>query len=369
MWYPAIRPALFALDPERAHRLVLAALKLGARRAQRSRPGEAVECFGLRFPNRVGLAAGFDKNATAVDGLGALGFGFIEVGTVTPRPQAGQSRPRLFRLPAAGALINRLGFPNDGAAAVAGRLRARRYAGVVGVNIGKNADTPLARAVDDYVSCLRTVRAVADYVAINVSSPNTPALRELQAPARLEPILTALLAERRRAAGARHVPLLIKISPDLTAAELADLARLVRALPLDGVIAVNTTLGRAGLPDAGRGPAGGLSGVPLQPRGPRGRGAVAGRARPDAADRRGRWRRLGGGRARAARRRRRPGAALHRTHLPRPGADRRVPPRTRAADVAARAAAGTARTARRFDPAAPVRARSRAAGTAAARPA
>jgi dihydroorotate dehydrogenase len=265
VWYPAIRPALFALDPERAHRLVLAALKVGARRTQRSRPGEAVECLGLTFPNRLGLAAGFDKNATAVDGLGALGFGFIEVGTVTPRPQAGQPRPRLFRLPAAGALINRLGFPNDGAATVAARLGARRFAGVVGVNIGKNADTPLARAVDDYVSCLRAVRGVADYVAINISSPNTPALRELQAPARLEPLLTALLAERRRDAGGRRVPLLIKISPDLTPSELSDLAGLARSLPLDGVIAVNTTVGRAGLAAAGRGPAGGLSGAPLQP--------------------------------------------------------------------------------------------------------
>ena len=256
MWYPAIRPALFALDPERAHRLVLAALKLGARRTQRSRPGEAVECLGLTFPNRVGLAAGFDKNATALDGLGALGFGFVEVGTVTPRPQAGHARPRLFRLPAAGALIN---FASVFRTTAPPRSRAgcaRGYAGVVGVNIGKNADTPLARAVDDYVSCLRTVRAVADYVAINISSPNTPALRELQARARLEPILTALLAERRREAGGRRVPLLLKISPDLTAAELADLASLVRSLPLDGVIAVNTTVGRAGLRTPGRGPAG-----------------------------------------------------------------------------------------------------------------
>src|SRR5579864_6392854 len=170
MWYPAIRPALFALDPERAHRLALDALRLVGRRTLWPRSESPVECMGLRFPNRVGLAAGFDKDAAAVDGLGSLGFGFIEVGTVTPHAQRGQPRPRLFRLPADGALINRLGFPNAGAAKVASRLRHRRYRGIVGVNIGKNADTPVSRAIDDYVSCLRVVRHVADYVVVNVSS-------------------------------------------------------------------------------------------------------------------------------------------------------------------------------------------------------
>src|SRR6185312_2543545 len=156
MWYRTLRPALFALEPERAHRLALQAFRLSARRGPRIRGGAApVKCLGLRFPNRVGLAAGFDKNAIALEGLGSLGFGFIEVGTVTPRAQPGQPPPRLFRLPAAMALINRLGFPNDGAEAVAARLRHRRYRGVVGVNIGKNASTPLERGVDDYVSCLR----------------------------------------------------------------------------------------------------------------------------------------------------------------------------------------------------------------------
>ena len=149
MWYPAIRPALFALDPERAHRLALDALRLVGRRTLRLRIDAPIECLGLHFPNRVGLAAGFDKNAVAVEGLGLLGLGFIEVGTVTPRAQAGQPRPRLFRLPAEGALINRLGFPNDGAEKVAARLRNRRYRGIVGVNIGKNADTPDSRAIDD----------------------------------------------------------------------------------------------------------------------------------------------------------------------------------------------------------------------------
>ena len=207
------------------------------------------ECMGLRFANRVGLAAGFDKNASAIDGLGSLGFGFIEIGTVTPRPQPGQPRPRLFRLPTAEALVNRLGFPNDGAEKVAARLRHRTYRGIVGVNIGKNATTPLERAIDDYVSCLRTMRSVADYVVVNVSSPNTAGLRSLQARELLEPLLTGLLAERGDRA------LLLKVSPDLSAPELQDVAALIKQLPLDGIVATNTTLTQKG----------GLSGRPLQP--------------------------------------------------------------------------------------------------------
>ena len=263
VWYPLLRPALFALDPERAHALALEAFRLAGRRYRSAAAIAPLECMGLKFPNRLGLAAGFDKNATAVEGLGRLGFGFIEVGTVTPRPQAGQPRPRLFRLPAAGALVNRLGFPNDGAEAVAARLRHRRYRGVVGVNIGKNAATPLERAVDDYVAALKILGGVADYLAINVSSPNTPALRELQARGRLEPLLTALLAERRRF-GSRHLPLLLKISPDLAAGELTEIASLIRTLPLEGVIATNTTLARGALAPTLAVPAGGLSGRPLQ---------------------------------------------------------------------------------------------------------
>jgi dihydroorotate dehydrogenase len=264
VWYPALRPALFALEPERAHALALSTLRLAARLPQPPPRTPAVDLMGLRFPNRVGLAAGFDKNAVAVDGLGALGFGFIEVGTVTPRPQPGQARPRLFRLPAAGALINRLGFPNEGAAVVAGRLRRRRFRGIVGVNIGKNAATPIERAVDDYVRCLQLVHAVADYVAVNVSSPNTVSLRELQAPERLEPLLTALLAERARLARARPLPLLVKIAPDLSAAELGDLTRLVSRLGIDGVIATNTTLRRAALGTERCEERGGMSGAPLR---------------------------------------------------------------------------------------------------------
>jgi dihydroorotate dehydrogenase len=249
---------LFALEPEKAHQLALNALRLAGRSGPKLHPAAAVECMGLRFPNRVGLAAGFDKNATALDGLGALGFGFVEVGTVTPRAQAGQPRPRLFRLPTANALINRLGFPNDGAAVVAARLRHRKYRGIVGVNIGKNASTPTERALDDYVSCLRTVRQVADYVVVNVSSPNTAGLRDLQARKYLEPLLTALLDERGK------VPLLLKVSPDLSDSELHDIAALLKSLPLDGVIATNTTLSRHGVSEASA-QAGGMSGVPLRP--------------------------------------------------------------------------------------------------------
>ena len=254
MWYRAIRPALFAFDPERAHRLALNALRLAGHGRPRMRSAAAIECMGLRFPNRVGLAAGFDKNASAIDGLGSLGFGFIEVGTVTPRPQAGQPRPRLFRLPAAEALINRLGFPNDGADAVAQRLRHRKYRGIVGVNIGKNATTPMARAIDDYVSCLRTVRHVADYVVVNVSSPNTAGLRDLQARERLEPLLSALLDERSRAQSERErsLPLLLKISPDLSSSALHDVIALLQSLPLDGIVATNTTLSREGVGSAER---------------------------------------------------------------------------------------------------------------------
>jgi dihydroorotate dehydrogenase len=266
VWYRAIRPALFAFDPERAHRLALNAFRLAGHGRLYARGAGSFECMGLRFPSRVGLAAGFDKNATAIDGLGSLGFGFIEVGTVTPRPQAGQSRPRLFRLPAAEALINRLGFPNDGAEAVAARLRHRKYRGVVGVNIGKNATTPLPSALDDYVSCLRTVRHVADYVVVNVSSPNTAGLRDLQAREHLEPLLSALLDERRRAPSERErsLPLLLKISPDLSGSELQDVVALLKTLPLDGVVATNTTLSRAGLGAAASAQGGGLSGRPLQ---------------------------------------------------------------------------------------------------------
>jgi len=271
--YRALRPLLFRLDPERAHALTLATLQLAYRAglltAGPHAQSDAVQLMGLRFANRVGLAAGFDKNGVCIDALGALGFGFIEVGTVTPLPQNGNPRPRVFRLPRERAVINRMGFPNDGVQALRERLRRRRYRGICGVNIGKNAQTPLDRAAEDYVKCLRAVYEEADYVTINVSSPNTQDLRLLQESARLQPVLERLLEERlilERRTG-RRVPLLVKLSPDLSPEALEQTAGVLKSLAVDGVIATNSTTRRDIL--LGRDPAarqpGGLSGAPLHP--------------------------------------------------------------------------------------------------------
>ena len=270
-FYPLMRTALFALPTEHAHAFSLAALRcahsFGLLRARASDPGKAVTLMGLQFPNRVGLAAGFDKNARYIDALGALGFGFVEVGTVTPRPQPGQPRPRLFRVTESAALINRMGFPNEGAVAVAARLARRRFAGVCGVNIGKNAATPIASAIDDYLECFRIVAPHADYVAINVSSPNTAGLRQLEEAEQLQPIASALVEARRRLQGAaaRRVPLLVKVSPDLPPADLVRSARLACEAGIDGIIATNTTVNRSGISTRWRSHTGGLSGAPLRP--------------------------------------------------------------------------------------------------------
>jgi dihydroorotate dehydrogenase len=265
--YPIVRPLLFAVDPERAHRVAIEALRASARLPMARPYGSPVELMGLRFPNRLGLAAGFDKNAEAVDGLGRLGFGFLEIGTVTLKPQRGQLRPRIFRLPNANALINRMGFPNEGAAVVAGRLRRRRYRGLVGVNIGKNASTPLDRAIDDYIGCLRKLHMVSDYMAVNISSPNTHALRDLHAPPRLEPLLSGILMERDKliAGSRRQLPIVLKVSPDLDSEALERVAHVVKRVSLDGVIATNTTVRRDAAAGRGMLEAGGLSGAPLHP--------------------------------------------------------------------------------------------------------
>jgi dihydroorotate dehydrogenase len=265
MLYPVLRPLLFSVDPERVHRLAIEALRAGGRLPIRRLPGACVDLMGLRFPNRLGLAAGFDKNAEAVDGLGRLGFGFIEVGTVTLRPQSGQDRPRLFRLPRANALVNRMGFPNDGAVTVSKRLRRRRYRGIVGVNIGKNTETPLDQAIDDYIGCLRVMHDVSDYIAINISSPNTRSLRELHAPERLEQLLSGLVAERDKLVGdgRRPLPLLLKISPDLDIEAVKGVARVVKQASLDGIIATNTTVRRDATDEYAVRESGGLSGAPL----------------------------------------------------------------------------------------------------------
>jgi dihydroorotate dehydrogenase len=273
--YPLVRPLLFALDPETAHDLTLAGLdaaaSLGvAQLAAVKLPPSPVRAMGLDFPNRVGLAAGLDKDAAHIDALATLGFGFIECGTVTPRPQPGNPRPRLFRLQEADALINRLGFNNAGVEAFVhnvGRARFARSGGILGLNIGKNFDTPNERALDDYLTCLRAVHGYASYVAVNVSSPNTQGLRELQKDAALDALLTRLKAEQAKLADrhGRYTPLAVKIAPDLSADEVRAVAHALVKHRIDGVIATNTTVdhsGVAGLRHAGE--TGGLSGRPLK---------------------------------------------------------------------------------------------------------
>jgi dihydroorotate dehydrogenase len=261
-------PLLLRLPPETSHALGLRGVKLLARcwTAPAAPDGRTIELFGRRFAHAVGLAAGFDKNGDYLDALGALGFSHIEVGTVTPRPQAGNPRPRLFRLRGAQALINRMGFNNRGAHHVAARLAAAKYRGVRGVSIGKNADTPLERAVDDYLACLRTLYAVADYFAINVSSPNTQGLRDLQAADALAGIIEPLQAEREVLARVhgKRVPLLVKISPDLEPDDLQALAAALRRHAVDGLIATNTSTQIAGFEmELARARGGGVSGRPL----------------------------------------------------------------------------------------------------------
>ena len=272
--YPLFRPLLFAADPELAHDVALggldAAARVGLAQLAASRlPQAPVEAMGLRFPNRVGLAAGLDKNAAHLKGLATLGFGFIEAGTVTPRAQPGNPRPRMFRVVEAQALVNRLGFNNGGVDALVANVAKSRYTGVLGINIGKNFDTPNKRAAEDYLTCLRAVYPHAHYVAINISSPNTQGLRDLQA----EDALNALLARLKReqaglaTAHGRYVPLAVKIAPDLTDDALRGIARLLEAHAIDGVIATNTTIARdavTGEPHAQE--TGGLSGSPLRER-------------------------------------------------------------------------------------------------------
>ncbi len=269
--YPFARPFLFALDAETAHEKAFASLdratRLGIAQALAPRlPSSPVTVMGIAFPNRVGLAAGLDKNAAHVDGLATFGFGFIEVGTVTPRPQPGNPRPRMFRLPAAHALVNRLGFNNGGVDALLANVLRLRYRGVLGINIGRNFDTPNERAAEDYVACLDAVYAKAHYVTVNISSPNTKGLRDLQAEDALSALLERLKREQDRLAQrhGRYVPLAIKIAPDLDDDAVRGVARVLVAQRMDAVIATNTTLARdkvAGLAHAQE--TGGLSGAPL----------------------------------------------------------------------------------------------------------
>ena len=269
MFYRLLRPLAFCLPPETAHHAALTGLEVAWRMGllRPCRAGSPVEVMDLSFPNRVGMAAGMDKDARHVGAWGALGFGFVEVGTVTQRPQPGNPRQRLFRLPAAGGLINRMGFNNEGAPAAAARLARRRFAGVVGVNIGKNATTPPDGAIDDFRQAMRDVYHVADYIAVNVSSPNTAGLRDWQAASALDELLSALVEERvvLSARQGKVVPLAVKLAPDLGEDELAAAAATVARHPVAAVIATNTTIDRSavdGLPHAQE--KGGLSGAPLR---------------------------------------------------------------------------------------------------------
>jgi dihydroorotate dehydrogenase len=273
MLYDLARRALFLADPETAHELTLESLRLGhltgATRLLCKTRSQPVRCMGLEFPNPVGVAPGLDKNADCFEALGDLGFGFVEVGTVTPRPQPGNPRPRVFRLPAAQAMINRLGFNNKGVDHLVRRVRRHRFEGVLGINIGKNFDTPNERAVDDYLHCLDKVYPYADYVTVNISSPNTRDLRELQREAELDRLLGAVTARRGELAEQkdRWVPLAVKVAPDLDEKQIKAIAEVVSHHRMDAVIATNTTVARdgvEGLPHADE--AGGLSGAPLKAR-------------------------------------------------------------------------------------------------------
>jgi dihydroorotate dehydrogenase len=276
--YSWLRPVLQRIDPERAHALTLALaettgdfvpLRIAAERAFRGGITKRVRAFGLNFPNRVGLAAGYDKDGRAWRGLACLGFGHVEVGTVTPRPQPGNPRPRLFRLTEDRSLINRLGFPSRGAEFVARRLgRERSPALVVGVNVGKQRETPLDRATEDYESLMDRFAGVADYLTVNISSPNTPELRRLEQVEWLAPLLDRLARRKRtleRELG-RAVPVLIKLSPDLDSGQLAAAVRAIEGAGMDGIVATNTSTARDGLGSKHAHEVGGLSGAALTAR-------------------------------------------------------------------------------------------------------
>jgi dihydroorotate dehydrogenase len=272
--YALARPLLFSLDPETAHNLTLHNLRraaaLGLAGAGNKPAPDPRTVMGITFPNPVGLAAGLDKDGAYIDGLAALGFGSIEIGTVTPRAQAGNPKPRMFRLPAKRAIINRMGFNNGGVDAFVANVQASKFyqerQGVLGLNIGKNADTPIERAADDYLHCLRKVYPYASYVTVNISSPNTKNLRQLQGASELDALLAQLKAEQSRLADqhGRYVPLTLKIAPDIDGDQIREIADALLRHKIDGVIATNTTLNRRdveGLRHANE--AGGLSGTPV----------------------------------------------------------------------------------------------------------
>ena len=270
--YRLARPLLFSLSPETAHDLSLDLLgasgRLGLSQLVMPKPRQAVvNVMGIDFPNPVGLAAGLDKNGDAIRGLSDLGFGFVEIGTITPRPQPGNPKPRIFRLPQAEAVINRMGFNNRGVDYLIERVRNAKFDGVLGINIGKNLTTPVEQAVDDYLYCLERVYEHASYITVNISSPNTPGLRSLQYGDSLKELLGALQLRQEDLTEmhGKRVPIAVKIAPDMTDEEIAQVAEIIVECGMDGVIATNTTLSREGvegLPHAAE--AGGLSGAPVR---------------------------------------------------------------------------------------------------------
>ncbi len=264
-------PILLRIEPELAHRLAMSGLRLlrSTWRAPEPPAQLAVDCLGLRFAHPVGVAAGFDKDGDYLDALGAVGFSHVEIGTVTPNPQPGNPKPRLFRIPAARAVVNRMGFNSKGLAYVVRSLQRSSFRGVLGISIGKNAATPLDRAEEDYRACFRALYGLADYIALNVSSPNTTNLRELQTPERLRRVVGSLQEDRAQLAREhrKHTPVFVKLAPDLAPDELTSVAAAMRRLGVDGVIATNTTVHLEGVPGIRSiHQGGGLSGEPLHER-------------------------------------------------------------------------------------------------------
>ncbi|WP_288416801.1 quinone-dependent dihydroorotate dehydrogenase [Acinetobacter soli] len=268
MLYSLARPLLFSMAPERAHDLTLSLLKSAHKMGfiRQKIDAKPVTCMGIEFPNPVGLAAGLDKNGAYIDALAALGFGFIEIGTITPRPQAGNPQPRLFRIPEAKAIINRMGFNNDGVDQLVENVKASKFKGILGINIGKNADTPVENAVDDYLICLEKVYNYASYITVNISSPNTKNLRSLQSGDALTELLDTLKQRQLELAEQYHhyVPLVLKVAPDLSREDIDFIAAQLITFKIDGLIVTNTTLSRDGVESLAFGnEAGGLSGAPV----------------------------------------------------------------------------------------------------------
>jgi len=272
MFYPAIRKVLFQFDAETIHELTIKGLKSTGKSPlnafyKQSVQNKPVSVMGINFPNPVGLAAGLDKNGECINAFAAMGFGFVEVGTVTPRPQPGNDKPRIFRLPEANAVINRMGFNNKGVDYLVSQVQAANFKGVLGINIGKNKDTPEENAKDDYIHCMRKVYNFATYITVNISSPNTPGLRSLQYGEALDDLLSSLKAEQKVLAEQydKYVPVAVKIAPDLSEDEVKSIAKSLIDNGIDGVIATNTTLSREGVEGLEFGTEmGGLSGQPVK---------------------------------------------------------------------------------------------------------